>query len=164
MADEKTDDTDGEKSGRKIDLKTIVLVVLVLGGVYYFFLGGGGGEADASVSTTTTTIPLDELDDGAILSAGTLTVNLADEGSRFARVAFSLVLVEGVDPLTVEGRLPLVLDAALSELAGFTADGLRSGEGQERLRTILSERAIELLNDDEERLVKRVILTDLLVQ
>lgn len=164
MADEKSDESADEKSGKKFDLKTILIVVLVLGGAGYFFLGSGGGAPADAASTTTTTLPLEELDDGVILNAGTLTVNLADPGSRFARVAFSLVLVDGVDPLAVEMKLPLVLDAALSELADFTADQLKASAGQEELRSILSERAREILNSEEERVVKRVILTDLLVQ
>ncbi len=164
MADKADDKDTEEKSGKKLDIKTIAIIVLVLGGAGYFFLGGGGGAPADAAATTTTTIPLAEEEDGAILSAGTLTVNLADAGSRFARVSFSLVLVELVDPLTVEPHLPLVLDAALSELADFTADELRTSAGQEKLRNILSDRAIEILNSEEERVVKRVILTDLLVQ
>ena len=93
-------------------------------------------------------------------------MNLSGEGTRFGRVAFSLVLVEGVDPLTVEGKLPLILDAALIELANFTAEDLLDASGQDDLRRALSESAREILNDEEEqeRIVKRVILTDLLVQ
>jgi len=162
VADEQAEDAK-EKSGGKFNPKMIAIVVVVLGGAGYYFMGGGGTEpVDASV--TTTTIPLDEEADGPILSAGTLTVNLAGEGTRFGRVSFSLVLVEGVDPLTIEPKLPLVLDAALTELAAFSASDLLGASGQEQLRTVLSDRAREILNDEDERVVKRIVLTDLLVQ
>jgi len=170
MADEKPEEKGDDKKS-KMNPKVIGAVVVVLGAAWYFFLGpGGGSEAQAAV--TTTTITLDEEGDGAILPVGTLTVNLTGEGTRFGRVAFALVLVEGVDPLTVEGKLPLILDAALSELAGFTAEDLLDNSGQEKLRSVLSSRARELLNTEQdeeagvvaERIVKRVVLTDLLVQ
>jgi len=170
MADEKPEDKGDDKKS-KMNPKVIGIVVVVLGAAGYFFLGPGG-DAAAEVSVTTTTISLEEEADGAILPVGTLTVNLAGQGTRFGRVAFALVLVEGVDPLIIEPKLPLVLDAALAELAGFTAEELLEGSGQEKLRAVLSERARDLLNTDQddeanvvaERIVKRVVLTDLLVQ
>ena len=163
MADEAEDTKDNKESGGKFNPKMIAIVVVVLGGAGYYFLGGGGTEpVDASVPTTT--IPLAEEVDGAILSAGTLTVNLTGEGTRFGRVSFSLVLVEGVDPLTIEPKLPLVLDAALTELASFSASDLLGASGQEQLRSVLSDRVRQILNVEDERVVKRIVLTDLLVQ
>ena len=164
MADDASEDSSEKKKG-KLNPKTLAIVAVVIGAAGYYFLGSGGGDPVAA-GVPTTTIPLEEEADGAILSAGTLTVNLSGEGTRFGRVAFSLVLVEGVDPLTVEGKLPLILDAALIELANFTADDLLDASGQDDLRRALSESAREILNDEEEqeRIVKRVILTDLLVQ
>lgn len=162
MADE-PEDTEKEKSGKKLNPKLLAIVGVVVAAAAYFFLFSGGGEV-AEAGVTTTTISLAEEEDGAIIASGTLTVNLADPGVRFGRVSFALVLVLGVDPLTVEPKLPLILDAALSELAGFSADDLLGLDGQERLRSVLSDRAREILNSEDERIVKRVVLTDLLVQ
>ena len=138
---------------------------LVVAAAAYFFVFSGG-SADAEAMAPTTTIALSEEAEGAILPVGALTVNLTDETPHFARVAFSVVLVEGTDPLVVEAKFPLMLDAALRELADFTSVELRTLAGQERLREALSEQAAALLNDEEEgvRLVTRVVLTDLLVQ
>lgn len=155
---------DAAAAAKKKKLMMIVGAVVVAGAGYTFL--GGGGDASAESMGPTTTIALSEEVDGLILPVGTLTVNLADETPHFARVAFSVVLIEGVDPTLIEPKFALLLDAALRELAPFDAVQLRTLEGQELLRTKLSEQAIELLNDEEEavRVVKRVILTDLLVQ
>ena len=162
MADDEPDDDGADKKKRKFNPKLIGIVVVVLGAAGYFFLGCGGGSAEAGA--TATTIAIEDEPDGLILPVGSLTVNLQGDGIRFGRIAFALVLVEGVDPLTVEGKFPLLLDAALSELAAFTADDLLELSGQEKLRAVLTGHARDLLNVDDERVVKRVVLTDLLVQ
>ncbi|NOX30076.1 MAG: flagellar basal body-associated FliL family protein [Actinobacteria bacterium] len=150
------DDSDGDDGAKKKKL-------MIVGGVVAAAAGYFGGEP-AEAMAPTTTIPLEEEADGAILAVGALTVNLVDDQPRFGRIAFSVLLVEGTDPLLIEPRLPLLLDAALSELALFEASELRTLAGQERLRDQLTERAIEILNSEDERVVKRVLLTDLLVQ
>ncbi|MCP3935849.1 MAG: flagellar basal body-associated FliL family protein [Actinomycetia bacterium] len=163
MADDKDGDDGGKEGGKgglMGKLKFVIVGVVALGAGYFLF-GGGGGESSAG---PTTTIALEDLNDGAILAVGTLTVNLTDEQPHFGRVAFSVVLVEGTDPLPIEPQLPLLLDAALKRLSSYTADELRTTQGQERLRNELSSDAIELLNDETDRVVKRVVLTDLLVQ
>ena len=159
MADEKEKE-EGGKGGLMGKLKFVIVGVVALGAGYFLF-GGGGGETSAA---PTTTIALADLADGAILPVGSLTVNLTDEQPHFGRVAFSVVLVEGTDPTTIEPKLPLLLDAALNRLSNYTAAELRTSAGQERLRSELTADAIELLNDEMTRVVKRVVLTDLLVQ
>jgi flagellar basal body-associated protein FliL len=166
--DEKTDSKDGkEKGGMAGKLKLVGVIVATLG-VAYFLFGRGGASAETPV--TTTTIPLSEEAEGAIVTAGTLTVNLADETPRYAKVGVALVLVEGSDPLQVESKLPLILDAVLSHVSNMTAEQLLSPSGFETLRQTLTTAAAEIYNetpDDgspEIRVVKRVVLTELLVQ
>lgn len=160
MADE-NEKEDGEKKGGLMGKLKFVIVGVVALGAGYFLFGGGGGETSAA---PTTTVALADLPDGSILPVGSLTVNLSDEQPHFGRVAFSVVLVEGADPLSIEPKLPLLLDAALKRLSSYTAEDLRSSAGQERLRNELSADAVDLLNDETSRVVKRVVLTDLLVQ
>lgn len=157
-------DKEGGGHGGKLKILGIVVVSLAIG---YFMFGRGGAAADP---TTTTTIPLSEEAEGAIVTAGTLTVNLADETPRYAKVGVALVLVEGSDPLAVEAKLPLVLDAVLSEVSGMTADALLSASGFEALRVSIGAAAAAIYNETSEddatevRVVKRVVLTELLVQ
>ncbi len=159
----KKDDDKGEDSGG--DKKKLVIVAVVVLAISYFMFGRGGGGAEGA-TTTTTTIPISEEAEGAVLDVGSLTVNLPGEPVHFARVSVAVVLVEGTDPLVVEGKFPLLLDATLTEMAKTDADTLRTVEGQDALRKALSEKAREIYNDEEEgvRLVKRVVLTELLIQ
>ncbi len=163
--DDKAENDDADDASGKKKKLMMGAGGLVFAAAAYFFVFSGSG-ADAEAMAPPTTMALSEEAEGAILPVGSLTVNLTDETPHFARVAFSVVLVEGTDPLVVEGKFALLLDAALRELADFTSVELRTLAGQERLRTALSEQAAELLNDEEEgeRLVTRVVLTDLLVQ
>lgn len=162
--DEKKDKDDKGGLGGKLKLVGIVVVTLAVG---YFMFGRGGAAAEAAV---TTTIPLTEETEGSIIQAGTLTVNLADEQARYAKVGVALVLVEGADALAVEAKLPLVLDAVLSEVRAMTADELLSSDGFDRVRSAIGDAAIGIYNEPSEdglpevRVVKRVVLTELLVQ
>lgn len=162
--DAQSDDAADAAAAKKKKMMMGVGGLVVAAAAYFFVFSGGSADAEAMAPTTT--IALSEEAEGAILPVGALTVNLTDETPHFARVAFSVVLVEGTDPLVVEAKFPLMLDAALRELADFTSVELRTLAGQERLREALSEQAAALLNDEEEgvRLVTRVVLTDLLVQ
>ncbi len=163
--DEKKEKGDKEKGGGgKIKIIGIIVATLAVG----YFLFGRGGAAEAGPPPTT--IPLSEEPEGAIVTAGTLTVNLADESPRYAKVGVALVLVEGADPLLVEGQLPLILDAVLSEVSAMSADELLSSSGFDTLRNSIGDAAVNIYNDvpedgtPEVRVVKRVVLTELLVQ
>ena len=166
-AKKKDDDAAEGGDAAKKKKKKKKKMMMIIGGVVvaaagYFFFGGGGGEA--AEAGPPTTLALEEEADGLILPVGSLTVNLADETPHFARVSFSVVLIEMADPTFVEPKMALLLDAALREMATFSAEELRSVQGQELLRSKLSDQAIALLNTEDARYVKRVILTDLLVQ
>lgn len=168
MADEDTTKDDAkEKGGMGGKLKIVGIIVATLAVGYFLFGRGGGAAAELA---PTTTIPLVEEAEGAIVDAGNLTVNLADETPRYAKVGVALVLVEGSDPLAVESKLPLVLDAVLSEVSRMTADELLAESGFEALRVAIGRAAIDIYNEPAEddipevRVVKRVVLTELLVQ
>jgi flagellar basal body-associated protein FliL len=164
-AKKKDDDAAEGGDAAKKKKKKKKKMMMIIGGVVVAaagFFGGGGGEA--AEAGPPTTLALEEEADGLILPVGSLTVNLADETPHFARVSFSVVLIEMADPTFVEPKMALLLDAALREMATFSAEELRSVQGQELLRSKLSAQAIALLNTEDARYVKRVILTDLLVQ
>ena len=162
MAKKKKDDDAKDEGDAAKKKKMMIIGGVVVAAAGFFFLGSGGG--DAAEAAPPTTLALADEADGLILPVGALTVNLADETPHFARIAFSVVLIEMVDPTLVEPKMALLLDAALREMATFSAEELRSVQGQELLRSKLSAQAIALLNTEDARFVKRVILTDLLVQ
>jgi flagellar basal body-associated protein FliL len=103
--------------------------------------------------------------EGTVMEAGQVRVSLADDDPRFALVSMAVVLEEMADPLVVENRLPILLDAAVDEVSSFTADQLKGDRGPELLRTSLTDRANEIFNTEGEQvLVIRVVLTEMIVQ
>ena len=165
MAKKKKKDNEAEDEEEKGGggLKKKLLIVGAVGvAVYMFFFRGGGSESEAAV--TTTTIAIDDELPGEVVDVGVMTVNLADVEPRFARVGVALVLVEGVDPTAVEPKFALVKDALLTQLATYSANDILGIAGQELLRRDLTTRAREIYNVDDERVVIRVVFTDLLVQ
>ena len=141
------------KSKKKLIM--IVVGVLVLGGAAYMFLGGGGGEVDASVTTTTVVV------EGPVLEADQMTVNLADEGLRYARIRFAVVLPEGGDTAAVGERFPVLKDAVLSVVSGYSADQLLGSDSLDHLREEFTTAALDVWPDGE---VLRVVITEVLVQ
>ncbi len=150
MAEEK-------KKGGKGKLLGIVGGVAVVGaGLYFFVLGGGGGDEAAAETSTTVAA------EGAVIEAGELTVNLADEGEpRYARVNFAVVLDATADSGVVGERVALLQDAALSVMSGYTSAELRGPAALDGVRGELTEKAQEIYPDGE---VLRVVLTELIVQ
>lgn len=130
-------------------------VVVLLGAVYFLFLGGGGGEAEAGV--TTTTIPVE----GAVIESDQMTVTLADDPVRYARITFAVVLPEGGDSGLVGERMPLLKDGVLDVVAGMSAADLVGRSGLDVLRADLTAKALEIYTEGE---VLRVVLTEVLVQ
>jgi flagellar basal body-associated protein FliL len=130
-------------------------VVVLLGVVYFMFLGGGGGDAAAGV--TTTTVPAE----GAVIEADQMTVTLADDPVRYARITFAVVLPEGGDSAAVGERMPVLKDGVLDVVAGLTAADLVGPQSLASLRESLTEKAIEIYPDGQ---VLRVVLTEVLVQ
>jgi flagellar basal body-associated protein FliL len=130
-------------------------VVVLLGVVYFMFLGGGGGDAEAGV--TTTTLP----SEGAVIEADQMTITLADDPVRYARITFAVVLPEGGDSAAVGERMPVLKDGVLDVVAGMTAADLVGTEALTALRESLTEKALEVYAEGE---VLRVVLTEILVQ
>lgn len=139
------------KGGKKKLLMIVLPVLLAAGGGGYFMFGTG----DEAMATETTVVPVIE---GDVIMVDTMTVNLPDE--HYAKVGFGLVLDSMADPATVEMKLPIIKDAALSILTGFDAEELSTKEGMERLRRELTAYATMEFEDS----VVRVVLTELLVQ
>jgi flagellar FliL protein len=156
MADDEVGAVDEEKKG-KGKLIGIVVGVLVLAGVAYFvFLGGGGGDSgEASVTTTTVVV------DGPVIEVDEMTVTLADDPIRYARLKFAVVLPEGGDTTVVGDRVPLLKDAVLSTISGYTADQLVGADALNSLRDQLTASALTVFTDGE---VLRVVITEVLVQ
>ena len=152
--EKKEEPESGEGGGRGMK-KIIQMVVpaLAVGAGMFFFLGGSGAEA----GPTTTLAPVE----GGVLPVDTLTVNITGEESRYARLGFAVVLDSLADPGVVEGRLPLLQDAALSIMVKYDSATLQSAVGQEQLRQELSNASVALFPDGE---VLRAVLTELIVQ
>lgn len=141
------------KSKKKLIM--IVVGVLVLGGAAYMFLGGGGGEVEASVTTTTVIV------EGPVLEADQMTVNLAGEDMRYARIKFAVVLPEGGDTAAVGERFPVLKDAVLGVVSGYSADQLLGPSSLDDLRAEFTTAAQDVWPDGE---VLRVVITEVLVQ
>ena len=144
----------GKRGGKRklVLIGAVVLALLVGGGGAFMFLGGSE-EAEAAEEA--------EPVEGEIVPVEELTVNLAGPELHYARVAFSLVLVEGADTAAIETRKPLLHDGAITELTAMTPEQLRGADGPETVRTALGKRAKKVYEDGE---VLRVVLTKLLVQ
>ena len=142
------------KSKKKLIM--IVVGVLVLAGGAFVFLGGGGG-GDAEAAVTTTTIPVE----GPVLEADQMTVNLADDDLRYARIKFAVVLPEGGDTAAVGERFPVLKDAVLDVVSGYSADQLLGRSALDSLRDEFTAAAHDVWVDGE---VLRVVITEVLVQ
>lgn len=105
----------------------------------------------------------EEPEEGEILTLEPMTVGLSG-GAGHARVGVGLVLADGVDPDDLEARLPLMKDAALERVAGLGRSELSSPEGMSRLRSELASDAAAIFDGDDEPVVVRAILTELVVQ
>lgn len=99
--------------------------------------------------------------DGEVVSVEELTVNIVGEPGRYAQLGFAVVLASDADPEHVTSRAPLLRDAALDVLTGFTGAELQTEDGMERLRAELTARFQELFPGGE---IRRAVLTDLIVQ
>lgn len=153
MAKDKEPAEGKQKGGKKLVLIVVPVALASAAGAYFL----RGGSAEAATPTTSTYAH----EEGEVLEVETLTVNLVGEEQRYARVGVALVLAEGAPAEEVEGRLPLVRDAAITVLTEFTAADLQTREGMMRLRERISEEAVELFEHGE---VIRAVLTELIVQ
>lgn len=158
MADEIRAVEDGEKGGKGGKKKLMVIVggvVVLLGAMYFLFLGGGGGEEAAGVTTTTVVV------EGPVIEVDEMTVTLTDDPIRYARLAFAVVLPEGGDTAAVGGRVPVLKDAVLEVVSGYSAADLVGPDALGVLRDDLTAKALDVFSEGE---VIRVVLTEVLVQ
>jgi flagellar FliL protein len=139
-----------EKSGGKKKKLLIVVAVLAIAAGAFLFLKPG----QAAESAPAEPVP------GAVVEVGQMTINLADPG-RYARVSFSVVLVEGAAPEAVTAKFPLLKEAVLFEVSNVAAADLRAPGGLDAIAERLSAKARELYEDGN---VLRVVLTEMLVQ
>ncbi len=145
-----------EVKGSKKKLIMIIGGALgLLGAVYFLFLGGGGGDAEAAV--TTTTIPVE----GSVIEGDQMTITLADDPIRYARLTFAVVLPEGGDSTVIGDKMPLLKDAVLDVVSPMTAAELIGPAALVGLRKDLTTKALEIFTEGE---VLRVVLTEVLVQ
>jgi flagellar FliL protein len=145
-----------KKKGKGKLIGIIGGIVVLLGAVYFLFLGGGGGsEAEAGVTTTTVVA------DGPVIEVDEMTVTLAGDPIRYARVKFAVVLPEGGDTTVVGDRVPVLKDAMLDVLSTYTADELIGPDALTTLRERLTEAAHVVYDQGE---VLRVLVTEVLVQ
>jgi flagellar basal body-associated protein FliL len=146
LVDEEEEATGGRS--RKL-LVVIAVVFLGLAGGGWWFLGPASAEeAPADV-------------DGEIVALPALTTTLGQASLHHARVSLAVVLVEGADAEVITLRTALLQDRLLQEVATMNADQVRSPDGSEQLRTRLSAAAKEIWGEE---VVRRVVLTELLVQ
>ena len=99
--------------------------------------------------------------DGEIVPLEPLTTTVGEHGIHHARVGIAIVLTVEATAEDVTPRTALLKDALLRQVAGTDADTVRSAEGSDRLRAALSETAREIWGEE---VVRRVVLTELLVQ
>lgn len=146
-------DEEAPPTGRKkVRLIAVLLVVALVGaaGVKVTLLSPSEAAAEDLVP-----------EEGEIVTIGEMTTSLAGPGSHYVRVQLAAVLNASADAAVAEERFPLMRDRALGVLMAFTPEDLRTVEGAERLRSILTEEAQSVWDDDQ---VLRIVLTDLLVQ
>jgi len=137
------------KSKGKSKLAIIGLVVAIAALAFVFL------KPSAAESTEPT-----EPVPGEVVEVGQMTVNLAD-ATRYARVSFSLVLVEGLTADAVAAKYPYLKEAVLFEFSKVSAPDLRAPGGLDAIASRLSEGARAIYTDGE---VIRLVLTELLVQ
>ena len=155
MAKEKAAAEEGEvKKKGKGKLIIIVAVVLVagLGAKFTVLSGGKGGKPKA--------VPAPAPTNGEVVDLGTMTINLADPG-RYALVGLAVELGKTATAEKMTSEMPLLKDAAVRKLAGWTAAKLLSATGQDDVRTQLTDQAQTIFGKDS---VVRVLLTELIVQ
>lgn len=142
---------------KKSKMKIIAPIggVLLLAVVYFVFLGGGGEAEDEAAVTTTIVV------EGPVIEAEQMTINLADDDPRYARLKFAVVLPMGGDAAAVGERFPILKDSVLDVVIRYTADDLRQPDILDTLRGQFTAKAMEVWPDGE---VIRVLITELLVQ
>ena len=127
------------------------------------FVRSGGSKAIAAIRTLWPLIELNKRADFecTFIESDQMTVTLADEPVRYARITFAVVLPEGADSAVVGDKMPLLKDGVLDVVAGLSAADLVGQQGLDSLRSDLTAKALEIYTEGE---VLRVDLTEVLVQ
>lgn len=144
------------KKKSKMKIIAPIGAVALLAVVYFVFMGGGG-EAEEEAGVTTTTVVVE----GPVIEAEQMTINLADDDARYARLKFAVVLPLGGDGAAVGERFPILKDSVLDVVIAYTADDLRQPGILDTLRGEFTDKAMEVWPDGE---VIRVLITELLIQ
>jgi flagellar protein FliL len=147
VVDDAVEEASEPRRGKRL-LAVVALVALLAAAAAFLVLRGGDEDTPEEVA------------EGHIVEVAQMTANLAG-GDHYVRFGFAVVLHDGVVPGDVDGRFPLLQDAALSTAQGFGPAELVAPDGTDAFRHKLSERAVALYPDGE---VVRVVLTELLVQ
>jgi flagellar basal body-associated protein FliL len=151
----------------KKDRKKLVMIAVAVLVVAYFGYGKFVKPPAAAAGVPTAPVAAPAPTDGEVVEVGQMTVNLASPKLHYARVSFSVVLPEGGVADGITPHLPLLKDAALTEIGRSTPEGLRTPEGVDDLRKRLTARAVEIYPPDEATKAPqllRVVLTELVVQ
>jgi flagellar basal body-associated protein FliL len=147
------DGTEVKKKGKgKIIIILAVVLVAGVGAKFTVLSGGKAGKASPAPSPTPTP--------GVVIDLGTMTINLADPG-RYALVGLAVELGPTGTAEKYTPEMPLLKDATVRKLGGWTAARLLSATGQEDVRTQLTDQAQLLFGKDS---IAKVLLTELIVQ
>ncbi len=98
--------------------------------------------------------------EGEVVRLDPMTTTVGGPTVRHARLTMALVLVEGVDPQRIEGRVPLLQDALLLELSTMSGEQLHRTEGARALRERMTGHAHDIWDDE---VVSRVVFTELVI-
>ena len=143
------------KDARKKGLLMGLMVVLVIA-VGLFFSGAFDAGPTAIAASSNPGV------EGAVMEGGELVVNLADHRERrYAKIAFSIVLSDGVDVEAAKERLPLVKDAIMPVLMGKRSQDLQTPAGYAFVRDTITEAARGSYPRGD---VLRSVLTEFIVQ
>lgn len=145
LVDEETEEEENPRRRLMLLLVGLALLLAAAGGAWWFL-----GDHEPA-----------ELQDGEVVVLDPMTTTTGNSSLRHARIGMGIVLVEGVVPEELTPKLPLLQDALLQAVAEMDSEQLRSLEGSDGLREQLSREAIEIWGEE---VVRRVVLTELLVQ
>ena len=146
VGDPELEDGEGVGRSRVLLIAVAAVLLLALAGGWWFLL------ADREPAPPS---------DGEVLVLPALTATTGNSTLRHARISMGIVLVDGETPDVLERKVPILQDALLREVAEMDADQLRSREGSDQLRRQLTTDAHAIWGEE---VVRRVILTELLVQ
>lgn len=135
-------------SRKRLVLMAAVLTLLLMAAGGWWAFGMAAADEEPEV-------------DGEIVELEPLTTTVGERGIHHARVSLAVVLTEEAAPEDILPSIALLQDALLREVAATDADTIRSSEGSDHLRARLTEEARDIWGEE---VVRRVVLTELLVQ